>query len=161
MKTARRCLFTILLLLAPSLAAAAPPRPVPELTLTSTDARQVAGRDLAAQGRWLLLYLTGDEQVDGALLCALQSFSKSPVAGRVVVVLPGRSVQELKDLLARHEKLAQLSWFVDSDRSAAAALQLAGYTSILGIDGHRIEWDVSGAGKEQDALCSLLTDWMR
>lgn len=161
MKSARRYLCTILLLLISSLATAAPPRPVPELTLTSIDGQLVSGNDLAVDARWLILYITGDEKIDGTLLCTLQSFSKSPLAGRVVVVLPGRSVQELKDLLARNEKLTKLRWFVDTDRSAARALQLAGYTSILGVDGHRIEWDASGAGKEHDALCSLLSDWMR
>lgn len=158
----RLVIYMIALMLSlPSLAPGAQPRPVPELALTTLDAGTVSGSELASTSRWLLVYITGDQAVDRDLICALQAFSGDPSAGKVAVVVPGVTAAELKALAASHDKLADLRWFADTDRSAAKALQLSGYNIVLGGEGTTIRWDASGVGKEQDALRSLLVDWLR
>lgn len=151
----------LLMLAALSVAVAAPPRPVPEMTLTSLQSAAVSGKDLAASSRWLLVYLSGDERVDGRVIEALGAFSGSLEAERVTVAVAGLPVQGLQELVARHPPLADLNWLTDADRSAAKALQLSGSPAVLGGNGDNIEWVATGAASDPKELESLMKDWVR
>lgn len=154
-------LLSLLLFVSAGTGLAAPPRPLPELALRSVQSETVSGRDLVQESKWLLIFVSGGEGGDGRVLGALSHLAEGAGVDRVVVAVAGCSLPAMQELTVRHEKLADLRWLCDPERSAARALGLGGYPSILGMDGRLVAWSASGAAHDEPALRSLLADWVR
>jgi hypothetical protein len=116
---------------------------------------------LPVAGKWLLIYLSGDEKSDRNLLNLLQGLQEPVTGEKVTLVVSGMNPGQLENLIKKNEKLVMFRWLGDVDRSAAKALQIAGSSTIMGMNGVNIEWVVGGTGKDKKVLRSQLVDWLR
>ena len=157
----RKLIFLILMVFVVLPAEAASPRQLPELHLLPMFGEPLTAAQVQFPDTWMLIYLSGVENIDRGLLVGMEVFFEHPAAGKVAVVVPGINQQALVDLRKKHEKLLALRWFADQDRSAAKAFGLAGTTMIMGMRGGAIQWSVAGSGMPPQRLRSLLADWLK
>lgn len=143
-----------------SLRAAEAPGPLPDFELKTLDKRAVKSQRLTTKGRWLLVYVEA-----ACVPCedVFRAFDReqplSDLPQKVVVVVGGKTAEEVKRLAARFPWLPADCWYADPSREAGAALKAHGVPRVYGMGGNRIEWSLGGALADHRRLQSILLKW--
>jgi hypothetical protein len=141
-------------------AAAAQDRPLPDFLVQDPDGHDIASSVMAAQAKWLLIYVTPDCRPCNTLLRAMPRWRANGLSSRVVLVVSGprpAAKQWVEKMLAPE---LQLTWYADPDRAAARALELSGAPVLIGVRNGAVEWQVGGVLNDPAALESVVRSWV-
>jgi hypothetical protein len=78
---------------------------------------------------------------------------------KLIVVVGGASVEELKQMAAEMPWIPQGSWYADPTREAAAKLKWQSAPVIAGISGGAVKWSYVGVPPAGLPLSSLMSSW--
>jgi hypothetical protein len=134
----------------------AEPVQLPAFSVQRMDGSASKTSDWSVQGKWLLIYV---ERRSDPLLRRLSQPEFSQLAARTTILLGGMQLQDAQAVQKNFPQLASASWFADSSRNAATALNLQGAPMIVGIQDRTIRWRVNGFPRDPKFLQSLLATW--
>jgi hypothetical protein len=139
-------------------AAAFPAEPVqlPIFSVQRMDGSASKTSDWSVQGKWLLIYV---ERRSDPLLRRLSQPEFSQVGVRTTIVLGGMQLQDAQLVQKNFPQLAAASWYTDTPRNAATALNLQGAPMIIGIQDRTLRWRVNGFPRDPKFFQSLLATW--
>jgi hypothetical protein len=156
----RTVAFVALTLLTISSRATEAPGPLPDFELKTLDKRPVRSQRLPTKGRWLLVYVEA-----ACVPCedVFRAFDReqplSDLPQKVVVVVGGKTAEEVKRMAARFPWLPADCWYADPSREAGAALKAHGVPRVYGVSGDRVEWSLGGTLADHKKLQSILLAW--
>jgi len=123
--------------------------------LTRMDRTNLSSTELPQAERWLLIYTPVD--------CAecekvLRSINESgiDVAGKVVVVVGGANLAELKELAAKYPHLSDASWSADPLKKVGKLLNVPATAAVFGVHVKTVIWGIVGNGAASE---SILASW--
>jgi hypothetical protein len=78
---------------------------------------------------------------------------------KLIIVVGGATVEELKQMAAEMPWIPQGSWYADPAREAAAKLKWQSAPVVAGISGGSVKWSYVGIPPQGLPLRSLMSDW--
>jgi hypothetical protein len=137
---------------------AAQPGPLPAFHLSATDGHAVAGSDLPAKGKWIILYIAPHSHETDRVLSLLSPAKNPGLAGKVAIIVAG-SVDETRKLEQAYPN-SGLSWFADANKEAASALKLNGSPMVLGLNEKSVRWVLNGVLQNGAVFRSVVDSWL-
>ncbi len=162
MRQVTRVLASLVLALAVP-AFASEKRPLPVVAVTAADGTQVSLPSLAADGPWLLIYVSTASTPSARLVSALREWhGEVPSIGTRTVLLFAEPMAEAQRFVdGRGDDMPPVRWVADTGGAAAAALRLTGSPVIIGVSDGRIEWSLSGVPNDPKTFQQALTGWVQ
>jgi hypothetical protein len=166
----RLCACAALLCLAVSRSAFAEDGPWPEFSVTDLAGAEVASASLAAEGRWLAVYVTPASEPAVEWLRLFDSPVLGAFAPRLAIVVGETDLAGAAALRERHPALHAARWYVDTPRvdttglatngAAYTALAVSGVPFAWGMDGAEARWKLAGVLPDKAVMTSLLQTWV-
>jgi hypothetical protein len=165
MRIGWRTLF-LTIVLAGSCLAANPPKPpdqrvLPTVQLSSSTGSVVNVADMGNTGHWLLLYVHARNESGQMLLKQLKADKYGALTSQIVVIVGGINADALAEWAKRFPDLASARWLADPKDAAARALDLHGVPVELGLKDNAIEWQFSGAARDNEMFDATLLNWLK
>jgi hypothetical protein len=135
-------------------------RPLPSFTVFDATGAPAMSATFAAARRAVVVHVRpGCRQCD-QLLDTLARIDEPALAARVVIVIEA-PVADAAIFAARSlpAGLEASAWFADANSEAWAALELKGLPVMMGVEGPRIEWTLSGAANRR-LVESVVRSWL-
>jgi hypothetical protein len=165
-RTLRLCACAALLCLAVSRSAFAEDGPWPAFSVTDLAGAEVASASLAAEGRWLAVYVTPTADPAIEWLRLFDAPPLSAFAPRLVIVVGQTDREGAAALRERHPALHTARWYVDTPSAvdpmgaAHAALAVSGVPFAWAMDGADERWRLAGVLPNKAVMTSLLQTWV-
>lgn len=141
-------------------ARAAEPMPLPDFDLTALDGSAVRSRDLASNGKWLMLYVQPNCRACDALLKVVTAAEFPPLAGRLVIIVGGGSTHDATSMSSRFPELAGAAWYADESRQASVEMKVTGAPVAIGVRQATIVWNFNGVLPDPIRMKSMLKSWI-
>jgi hypothetical protein len=159
-RTLRLCACAALLCLAVTASAFAEDGPWPAFSVTDLTGAEVASASLAAEGRWLAVYVTPGSAPAVEWLRLFDSPTLAAFAPRLAIVVGETDLAGAAALRERHPALHTARWYVDATGAAHTALVVSGVPFAWGMDGADARWRLVGVLPDQAVVTSLLQTWV-
>ena len=136
-------------------------RALPAFTVTTPGGEAAPGRQLSAEQRWLLLYVTPGCRSCDQLLASLKEWHTPQLAARTVIVVRANPA-EAAAYVASHvpSEASDIAWYIDAASSAWQALALTGAPVLVGVESGQIKWTISGVLNDPAALEPVVRSWI-
>jgi hypothetical protein len=143
-----------------TVAAQRPERTLPNFAVADANGEAVPSATFAAARRVLLVYARPDCRACDQLLTVLARSGEPELAARLIVIVPG-SVDDTKTFVSKSlpQELQGAAVYTDTRGEAWDALHLQGVPVMMGIEGPRIDWTLSGA-LDRRLLESAVRSWL-
>ena len=142
-------------------AAQRPQRTLPDFAVVDGNGQTIASTSFAAATRRIVLvYARPDCRACDQLLTALAR-SGAPGLETQLVVIVAASVDDTKAFVSKSlpQELQGAAVYADAQGEGWEALQLQGVPVMMGIEGSRIEWTLSGA-PDRRLIESAVRSWL-
>ena len=124
--------------------AGAADRPLPDFTVSSSDAATVSSAALGAADHWLLIYVRPDCAPCDAVAYLWTDGDAPAPPSRVRVIVGAASPATLARVQASYPMLSGATWYADANGEAARARGRTGAPVLLGMRGAAIAWTSQG-----------------
>lgn len=135
-------------------------RPLPAFEVKTLDGRTIQSSEMTPPGKWLLVYVEpGCQPCEEVFKVFNRDAPLADLRQKVIVVVGGRSVEEVTALAARFSWIPAECWHADPLRRAAPALRSEGAPVLYGVRRNHIEWSLKGVLSDPKKLESILLTW--
>ena len=143
-----------------SLAAQRPDRTLPDFAVVDANGEKAASATFAAERRIVLVYARPNCRACDQLLNVLVKSGAPGLEARLVVIV-GASVDDTKAFISKSlpQELQGAVVYADAQGAGWDALHLQGVPVMMGIEGQRIDWTLSGA-PDRRLLESAVRSWL-
>lgn len=136
--------------------------PLPEFSATSLGELEVPSDRLSSRERWLLIYVQPNCKPCERVLRVFQMRESQPdYTDKVIILVGGATVEQVRQLSAQMSWLPESSWYADTTKNASTALDVKGAPVVYGVQRNNIEWSLVGSLAKQDTLQSILSTWFQ
>lgn len=134
--------------------------PLPQFPLTQIDGQVVSSTRLIRDGRWLIVFVPVGCQYCEALLALAAQPELQLDANRFAFVVGGASAKDVEALAEKFASLPQETWFADPSGISMVPLQLGNTPALIGVEGGRIEWGLTGVLAASDDVRAVMVKWL-